>query len=196
MAGVERQDAPTFDRTDGEVVEPALAYNRGGERQLTMGDTEANLHEGNVYEVVHFETAVADNGTIDIAITNGSTKNLHATGVASSGGDASMEIWEGVTVTVAGTAFTPRQRNRPSSNVSTATADINGTIDFTGAERICGPAYMPGGTGGQTFGNAAQGSPERILKLSETYLYRITNLAGIAKTMSLDVDWSEEDPIT
>jgi hypothetical protein len=50
---------------------------------------------------------------------------------------------------------------------------------------------VPGGTGGNSSGGIAEPFAEWILKADEDYLIRLTNSAGGAKDLGLQIDWYE-----
>jgi hypothetical protein len=88
-------------------------------------------------------------------------------------------MFENPTVSAEGTAITPINMNRFSSN--TPTGDIKHTPTVTGTGTSFGKELIPGGTGPFSIGGIDGRSvraPEIILHSARTYLIRITNQSG------------------
>ena len=104
----------------------------------------AELHGGRTYICAHYYSGVADDANADLRITLGSNKELHITITVAVAGDGEILLYEGTTYTVAGTGITIYNRDRTSSNTSTAACRYTPTANVLGTELFHG--YAPGGT--------------------------------------------------
>jgi hypothetical protein len=185
----------TDDLTGTDLAELARAAVDHGDHINMIPWQHNYLHEGRVFVANNYNPAVGDPGALETVITVGSTYNLHVIASAQAGGDFLGELYEDVSSVVGGTAVTPSNRNRESSAASTGTVLINpASYSLVGATQL-EEDYVPGGTGGNALGGAGSTRDEYILKRDTTYLYRITNLAGQAKPMSLHLEWYEHLPV-
>lgn len=149
------------------------------------------IHEGEFFSVSYKtpdDGSLADNGTIVFALTP-ATKYVHMIAAAACGGDAEAEFYEVSTVT-GGTATTPRNHNRNSSDNSDVTVVRDPTVNTAGT--LLEHAFLPGGTGGNAVGTVGSQRQEWILRPAITHVVRLTNRAGNAQPGSLTVTWYEE----
>ena len=79
--------------------------------------------------------------------------------------------------------------NRDSANVSANTIHGAPTITDSGLELT--PSFVAGGTGGNAPGGEGISS-KLILGTNKNYLFRITNVSGIATTISTKLEWYEK----
>jgi len=150
-------------------------------------------HEGDTFLVSYKSpdaTPIADNGTINFALTTGA-KTAHIIATAAGGGDTEIEILEGTTFTPAtGTATTPYNKNRTSTNMPAATVRRDVTITVAGT--LLFNKFFPGGTAAQAQGVTESTRDEWIFRPSTVYAFRITNRAGTQQPMSMALEWYEE----
>jgi hypothetical protein len=153
----------------------------------------AYIHEGIFYEA-YAKTTLATAGTTTIALTTPANKYLHQnpSRVVTNADNLTITVYEAQTYT-GGTAITPVNHNRNSSNTSGATIRSSATATATGT--AIQQIYIGGGTGsgstrsGSDFGNFN----EWILKPKTTYLYVITNGSTSSNTVQINFAWYEED---
>lgn len=146
------------------------------------------IHSGDAFVFEHVDTALGNNGSIDILVSTGAARFLHLVFLATCGGVGRVQMYEGASVSANGTELTPTNRNRSSSNGASFSAYHTPTVDTEGTSLI--DAIIPGGgpsasSSGDTIGGDRA---EFILKQSTLYLLRLTNISGSAKAASLSVD--------
>jgi hypothetical protein len=165
------------------------------DKVIAIADAHHENEVGNMYQVGHYDAAVANTASLEILIRTGSTLSLHSVFATNVGGDSVAYLFEAPTVTVVGTTITPINNNRNSANTAeglfyhTPTTTADGTPLNNGT-------FIPGGSGGNAVGGSAGSSirdgGEIILKPNTDYLVRITNISGAAKNISLTHLFYEE----
>lgn len=157
---------------------------------ITIDSVHHRVHAGLMFQTDKLALTVANNDTIEIFVRIGAGSVAHMAFSAKAGGDAELQIFEGMTtVTDEGTTLTPQNRRRSSAIVSDISAFH--TPDVTPAEASITDILVPGGSGGNSAGGDAASFAEWNLKADEDYLVRLTNRAGTAQNMGLEVDWYE-----
>lgn len=150
------------------------------------------VHEGNSYTAEHEFTGIGAGATAEILIEVGSNKTLHFDYRLSAENDCRIEIFEAPTATP-GTALTAYNQARYSSNTSDATLTHTPTGVTAGSTRIHRRIFygslFSGGIGGN--GGASARAPEIVLKKDTDYLIRLTNNAGVAQDMHIELGWYE-----
>lgn len=154
---------------------------------VSIGALHHEIHEGDTYKVHNVNTAVASGGDITIVLTTGA-KSCHTTFYGSSGGDALLYLFEGSTVTVAGTAMVEYNKNRNSSNTATAAAELNPTAS---GGAILDQLFIPGGSGPTAPGGATNVRDEWVLKPSTIYRFKLVNSTATTQTLNLAIEWYE-----
>jgi len=159
---------------------------------VTIDLVHHEVHEGEFYSV-SYKTAdaspLADNATLCYVITTGA-KYVHFFGLGACGGDAEVEFTEAPTIT-GGTAMTPYNHQRYSTNTSTVTVVRDPTVNTAGTVLV--NYLMPGGQGPRAVGGTGVDRNEWILKTSTKYMLRITNRSGNTQPASLAMNWYEEE---
>jgi hypothetical protein len=187
-------------RAEGDDVMEVIIVGENGVKTkvdatvaaLKVIDTlHAEIHAGETFHVARLVEDVANNASIDLLIVVGATKKLHLTMVGTAAGDAHAYLYETPTTSAAGTAVTAHNKNRGSSDTTTATITHTPTVSAPGT--ALDTALIPGGTKQQATGSSGAQRDEWILKKSTTYLLRLTNKAGSAKDMSVGLTWYEEE---
>lgn len=159
---------------------------------VVISGPHREIHEGEMFSVSYKSpdgAPIADDGTIIFVLTTGSLY-AHLSTTIAGGGDAQVELREGVTVT-GGTAMVEFNRNRASDNVATVAVvrDPGAIVD---AGTLIEDIFSPGGTGGNAPGNISGQRLEWVLNINTVYMLRLTNRAGNAQPMSLEAIWYEE----
>ena len=160
----------------------------GRSRALVTMDLPHNkIHNGVMYEIVHYDATLANSAAISIATVAAIGAEVHFTFVGGCGGDALLELLEGGTV-AGGTAVTPVNMNRASAETSTVSATLDATLGGTPTTLVA--TFLPGGQKNQAAGASGGSRPglEWITDSTKTYAVRLTNLAGSTKPASLVVN--------
>lgn len=174
--------------------------NNAGEQVIAGADAPVIMvdvnhqrnHDGRAfyaYKIAPDSAPLAALASIDIVLASPAGVYPHLTVDGLCLGDAELYIYEG-TSTNGGTAFTPinRNRNYAISNPSEVAMVINPTITAVGTE--IDAEIIPGG-GGKKSGGGTAGSLEYVLKPLTNYLFRLTNVNGVAHAASLTLEWYE-----
>lgn len=174
--------------------------NNAGEQVIAGADAPVIMvdvnhqrnHDGRAfyaYKLAPDSAPLAALASIDIVLASPAGVYPHLTVEGLCLGDAELYIYEG-TSTNGGTAFTPinRNRNYAISNPSEVAMVINPTVTAVGTE--IDAEIIPGG-GGKKSGGGAAGSLEYVLKPLTNYLFRLTNVNGVAHAASLTLEWYE-----
>lgn len=153
--------------------------------------THTQLHQGTVYCVDHIEAGLADAATVEVLIRVPAEGLFHTRFSGACGGDATLYLFEGPTVTSAGTGMTAVNRHRISTNISTLSLFHTPSTSSDGV--LLGRAFVPGGTVGNSVGGSGDIPEEWVLNNDTDYLFRVTNNAGNAKTTQGIMTWYEVD---
>ena len=146
------------------------------------------IHRGSFYRV-DFQKEVANGGTMIIGLTTpDTTKWLHFRPAVDVEVEASIILYENVTSITGGTAYVPRNANRPSANVSVATVVTDPTINTTGAvileDLVLGSAKSAGGN--------SEATHEWVLKQNTRYALIVTNqTTGATNECNIRLSWYE-----
>jgi len=185
----------TYYHIGGDGVGYIHAHQRA---KVVVDSTHQNQHEGWVWHCWQKNAdggQVADNANqnwvLDLsAVTDG--ENLHMEWESEAGGDAELQLWEGITYE-SGTAFTPLNMNRASTHTPpTGTVTKYGaTITTSSATQLDG-VWMAGGQRNQSVGGSSRGGLEWILSAGKKYAVILINRAGAAKDMSLSLTFYED----
>lgn len=159
---------------------------------ITVDVNHQRNHDGRAfyaYKLAPDSAPLAALASIDIVLASPSGVFPHMTIDALCLGDAELYIYEGPTTT-GGTAFTPinRNRNYAISNPSQVAMVINPTVNSVGTELDA--QIIPGGAGKKSGGGTAA-SLEYVLKPLTNYLFRLTNVNGVAHAAYLTLEWYE-----
>jgi len=154
---------------------------------VTIEATHHRVHEGAFFSLGVASGTLANNASLEILIQTPADFGIHMRGIASCGGDATIDWFEGTTFSAAGTAITPANRNRQSANVARGTWTHTPTLTADGTSLFS--TYILGGTGGNATGGSTGIFEEWILDQSQTYLLRLTNISGLVKVATLNIDF-------
>jgi hypothetical protein len=175
----------TFTEQDGRQV------IMGSERSMPVLDiAHQRLHEGRAFIAFKFYSSadtLANNTTASIAIACAQGCEMHMLVQAECGGSSEFYWYEGSTVS-SGTAFTPINRKRSSTNTSNAAVLINPTIGNAGTLLLA--RSIPGGAG-VFAGGGSDYAFEYVLKDLTTYLFQLKNTSGSARAAHLLLEWYE-----
>ncbi|MFA6972401.1 MAG: hypothetical protein WC208_13530 [Gallionella sp.] len=142
------------------------------------------VHEGRYFSGGYYNAALVDTGTIDLLVQTSTTNSTHCRVSGYSGGDSLVQIFEAAAFSNAGTAVSISNHNRSSSKVFDGTVTHTPTLTGTG-NQLNGTIFIPGGVKAGSSGGSGNFDSEFILAVSQTYLFRITNVSGATKKQSM-----------
>lgn len=157
-------------------------------RTVTLSNSHWKIHQGDFYSVGYYNASVANTASIQVIIETPSTNEAHTAIKLNHGGDATLQVYEGVTYAAAGTSITPQNHNRCFPNSSVITASHTPT---TPSGTLVWQEYFPGGTGGTAPGAVATVGEQVVLCNSGVYMFEATNISGIAAPLNLAISYYE-----
>lgn len=190
---VERESLTTKSRH----VSPSYV-DKDGNQYLTSSDkpfptvdvNHLRLHEGRAfysYKLHPNADKLGAGQSINIAIAFASGMKPHLNYDANCGGDAELYLYENAVVT-GGTALSSYSRNRTVASTSQSAILLNPTITSVGT--LLEAEFIAGGAGKKAGGGTAD-VLEQVLAPLTTYLFRLTNVNGIAHMAYLHLEWYE-----
>lgn len=144
---------------------------------------------GKIFEAAYFNTAVGDDGNVDLRIRT-STNEVPLWIVGRATGDSEYVLYEAINAT-SGTQLTARNLKRASSTTPVVTVFYTPNVtagDISGATALAAE-YVPSGTEYEKGKN--NGPPGWILQSNTTYMLRHTNRGGATKVLSDLIRWTE-----
>jgi hypothetical protein len=154
--------------------------------KITIGQDHAKMEEGHMFGITQFESALANNGFIDILCTIPADHEPHFKFLVHSGGDALFQIYED-TASVAPSPLnpiTPLNLNRASSRTTNLTFSRDPALSSPLGTPLGEGIFVPGGSGGGSTGSALSLFGEKVLKPSSVYLFRWQNISGVVNGMT------------
>ncbi len=137
-------------------------------------------HLGQAHIVSNKFAAIADDGVADIYVKVPAGIEPHIVFHRDIEGDADVELFEDTTVSADGTALTPRNLNRNSTNISTVSFFHTPTVTSPGTQLFI--EWNAAGSGGQAAGSEGAFDEFELAK-GKNYLFRVTNRSGSAKNI-------------
>jgi len=187
--------------TQGDLpnVDVSRVFVEQGEHINCIPWEHVLLHEKFRYLVGKYESALANDGAIDLAITTGANYAAHVVILIGVGGDSLLQIYNDTTFNSdpGGSVLTPSNRSQePVVRASTVTVLNDPSIDALGSALIPGGGrFFPGGSAGVAQGTSGEGRDELIQPINTTFIYRLTNISGQARKTNLTLDFYEHVPI-
>lgn len=178
-------------------VDVSRVFVDKGEHLNTMPWEHVYLHKKRRYITNALKLGLANNGTIDMVLTTGAAWAAHLVWIAAAGGDVLVEIFKDAVINSGGSALTVSNRSQeaPVRATTLTSALLDPTLTSPGTSLVPGGFLIPGGTGGVAQGGGGEGRDELIQPVSSTYLYRLTNMAGLAKNCNLALDFYEHETV-
>lgn len=174
--------------TDTSVVQEI--YVDPSSTLIVITYEHARVHRGQFYTCGYYATGIDNNDSIEILMQAGNA-DVHTYVNIASGGDSTFSVFEGVTITNAGTSITAFNHNRTSSNTPTVTTTHTPTISDYGTQ-LGSTEFIPGGTQPHSVGILASvGAEQLVLSSNEDYIIRLTNTAGSAKALNINISFYE-----
>ncbi len=131
--------------------------------------------------------AVADAGTVGLRIANDGTNGKAIKIRASSGSDFDLDIFEGGTASGTGSPLTAFNFNREANRTATGTVSFDPVFGTATGTNIHSASYVASDKA-RIF---AADDAELRLDSGKEYLIQMTNKAGVAKTLGLNVEFYE-----
>lgn len=157
----------------------------------TVDVNHLRLHEGRAfyaYKMYLPSSGLAQNANLDMVLTSSVGVNLHLLVGAQCDQNATLTVYEDVTVNSGGTVFIPINRNRLLATASTTGILINPTLIIN--DGIINQEYLAAGDSKKASGAGAYSS-EYVLKANLSYLFRLTNIGSAAAGAYLSLEWYE-----
>jgi len=160
-----------------------------GATRVIMSD-HANIHDGEGYNASVYAEGVADNAYVQIEFKTPEAPYIHMKSITvNSEGLGLFEVLEAPTLTTGNTAIVTRNLRRVAP------------VTVSGAVLKSDPTSISAGTlirsyftgAGKDTGGPTNLDTEIVLERNTTYLFRVQNLGGSAKALSLYLFWYEED---
>jgi hypothetical protein len=152
------------------------------------------IHEGGFFEVGHRFTMNAA-GTAFLLLKTPAVKYVHYRNekISTSGDKLTVELFEGPTITLAGTAITPVNHRRIHLVASDMVVQHTPTVGAEGT--LLATSYLGGGTGqGQArAGDILTEQNEWVLKRGTDYLIKLTNGSAAQNIVQINPIWYEEE---
>jgi len=159
---------------------------------MTVEYAHHEIHEGEHYSYRDFYFMPKNSVKEFLIITPNSTKQMHSLfGVQSTTSTISYNIFENCTVSNNGTLEPVRNRNRNFNNNNEGLLYEDPTITADGTEIAAG-IY---GSGKNSNGGGDRDTEEILLKVNETYCYRISEQNIASTNINILFDWYEHAPL-
>jgi len=160
-----------------------------GDKNISTDYSHHENHGGNMYSS-SFNATLASSATMEVLIVTADSDDLaHMVIETRSSGEANMSVFEGTTVSGAGTALEETNHNRSSSNTAGTVITHTPTITGDGTE-LKGLARHFGS--GQQTGGEVRAQDEIVLASDTIYLIRVTSEAA-ANDITTMLTWYESD---
>lgn len=143
---------------------------------VVIDSIEHEVHKGHYFTSTYVNTAVGNNGTVDIRLVIGASE-LHFTTEVKAAGFCTIDFYEGSTLS-GGTPLATTNHNRGySDNGSDYTAYHTPVVTAVGT-RLLQKIIASGSTPQTRVGGELRQTDEFVLSSNTTYLLRVTNLSG------------------
>lgn len=153
----------------------------------------AKTHEGIAYELTILATNVAAGSALNILLQCDWKHSVHIRPAFASEGPCRGFIFEGPTFSNAGSALTPKNRNRmPWAPAAKVIATQAPTLSNDGEQLTVAPIFSASGPGHTSTGGTHGTFEEWVLNNNEDYLFRIVNDDAGAKDLWLSLTFYEE----
>lgn len=151
---------------------------------ITVANSTRRIFDGNMFTCTHIEI-VANNNSATVHIVTPATPTVYLTGHIASIGLSRYFFYENPTTSNNGTELAEYNRDRNSSATPAVALYHTPTVSDTGTLIQSGYLGAKGAMGERMEDN------EWILKPSEQYLLRLTNLSGTNNYYTITLDWYE-----
>ena len=163
----------------------------------TMDNDHAYIHQGKYFTAITRNTLLAA-GVLKVQFktpvaATGGIIHYRPALIVSSKDSLTIKFYEAAEGLAGGTAVTPVNRNRNSTEVSGVTVKTGVTTTGNGTQ--ISEAYIPGatGVGGTSSGNMLSASNEWVLKPNTEYLIEFTNSSSASNDVLAELQWYEEE---
>ena len=174
----------------GQRVSVAYPIDEIGNAVVLIGYPHHKVHDGDMFQVSHYDNAVADDANVTFLMRVGA-KEAHVTFAGSVGGDAEALLFEKPALSDDGTPLAVWCMNRGANKIPSVSVFLTPTATNDGAQMHV--SFVPGGTHPvQAPGGSARADTEWIFSPNTDYLVRIINRAGSEQEISLVVQWYDD----
>lgn len=174
-------------------------YNRGklvGTRSrpnVVVSDMTDNIHSGVAFDVSGYTASLANGSSlIFLGKTGAKQVHFHGFNIVTSAGLATIEFFEGTTVSANGTAVSTPNKNRNSTTTATMQVYSGSTVTSNGT-LLASRHILSVGGGAHIEGGEANVSSEWLLKPNTNYMFKITNSSGSAIALSASFYFYEKN---
>jgi len=154
---------------------------------ITIPPILSGVLEGHFYSGGYYSSSVASGSSIELLIQVPSDTYVQCMVEGAAGGDAVGYLYEGPTVSAAGTTVTCRNLNRAQLDSYNVTVTHTPTTTADGTQ--IAETFVPGGQYWVSSG-ATEALPV-VLNASTDYLLRLTNTAGTSQPLQIRVAFAE-----
>lgn len=171
-----------------EVTLAAVLAALGDEIEVIAFE-HGQVHRGRMWHLSYRIESLANNASLDIVLSVGAQR-AHTVIQAHGGADAWSILYEGPTLSAAGTALTIHNMKRGTAGIPALAATHTPTVTTTGIELDA--VLLPGGSGSGSQGAGVRREVEWVLAANTVYLLRHTNIGGNSQPASVAVEFYEE----
>lgn len=180
-----------YTRADRIYTGDARLERVTGAHRVISSD-HGNIHAGEGFSVSNYAEGVADDAYLYVEFRTPADKYVHMKVMnALADGLALFEAVEAPTLTTGAAALTAHNLRRVAT-VPPCGCTIKSNPTSISGGTVIRSYFVGGGTGGNASGGDSSVDTEIVLATSTTYLFRVRNLAGSAKALSLWLFWYEE----
>lgn len=173
---------------DDAALEEVTAGNR------TISTDHSSIHSGEGFNASIYGEAVADDGFVQMEFRTSSSANSYVHMKLMSAMSEGLSLFTAVeapTLTTGATAVTPQNLRRVDTPPTSVSVLKSNPTSISGGTIIRAYYIGAGGTG-TGAGGMNDKDIELVLKPDTVYLFRVQNIAGAAKALSLWLFWYEE----
>lgn len=151
---------------------------------ITFSSLQERINEGKFFSGSYYNALLADGASIDMLVQVGAVGPISTNVLGFIDGDSLVEVYEGTTISAAGTVISVYNHNRASAKVLDATITHTPTITALGT-KISGTYYVPQGQNIEGNSDIGGLNTTFVLAASTKYLFRITNASGFNKKCNI-----------
>lgn len=169
-----------------QSIKRAWQIDKGSLSIVQVGLEHNKIHDGEHFFIADYLTTGFDlNDTLEFVLTTPNTTNWgHLTFMFNSSLGSTLEVFEGASSVVGGTAVTPLNNNRNSATASVISV-VKDPSSITTGTRIAG--FLAGGNRNAGF---IMRENENILKQNTKYLFRFKSLVN-SNSLGFIGEWYE-----
>ena len=156
---------------------------------ISISHQHSQVHQGTYFTVSHLFSAVSAGADAELLVRFPAGVTGHMVMKVSAGADATVQLFEAPTASADGTAITPINHNRQSTNTADSTAFYGPTITDDGTRLHS--EFLPGGGILAPGAILTVNTEQFVLAAGSDYLFRVTNDGAGAENISIDTSYYE-----